>query len=314
MSEHDKNKFLRDRFLTRRLENKLDKMIGFFYWKTYVATTLYANISTPINLTITIFTALMTAHSSSSTSFISAEMNMTMNLVTFLLSILNSYFTPQKEFNELNEYLMKWSHLGNEFEKTIYTSNSYEDKIKSYTLILDNCVNLYKEQYLKKRNFLTDLLHVLVRIIFMGSNDRWMKHETFDFYDKINKVIELDFDLERFKQYKTNSSLFRRLCACFKNCFNCCRKKSTNKKDKVGLLEPEFDEEKKMAKQDSKENQKQSNNSSSTDNKNNIKHFKTESVIFEPPPNKEQVLSGSGNTTPRQNNSGSVELTDIKVN
>jgi hypothetical protein len=218
----------------------------------------------------------MTAHSSTSSSFISGDMNMKMNLATFLLSILNSYFTPQKEFNELNEYLMKWSHLGNEFEKTIYTSTTYEEKIKSYTTILDNAVNLYKEQYLKKRNFLTDLLHVLVRIIFMGSNDRWMKHETFDFYDKISKVIELDFDLERFKKYKTNSSLLRRLCACFGNCFSCfsCFKnKSTETSSpeetpsNYGFVEPNFETDNKEESTINKVKKKR-------------KHLGTESVIL----------------------------------
>jgi len=310
MAEDEQKKFLRDRFLTRRLENKLDKMIGFFYWKTYVATTLYANISTPINLSITIFTALMTAHSSTSSSFISGDMNMKMNLATFLLSILNSYFTPQKEFNELNEYLMKWSHLGNEFEKTIYTSNTYEEKIKSYTTILDNAVSLYKEQYLKKRNFLTDLLHVLVRIIFMGSNDRWMKHETFDFYDKISKVIELDFDLERFKKYKTNSSLLRRLCACFGNCFSCfsCfKKKSTETSSpeetpsNYGFIEPNFETDNKEELTINKVKKKR-------------KHLGTESVILDDFQDDLKTASIRLPPTPRKGTESNIELTEVKVN
>jgi len=221
MAEDEKFRF---RFLTRRLENKLDKMIGFFFWKTYVATTLYANISTPINLTITIFTALMTAHSSTSSSFISNEMNMKINLVTFLVSILNSYFTPQKEFNELNEYLIKWSSLGNEFEKCIYTNNSYEEKVQNYTRLLEEANNLYKDQYLKKRNFLTDLLHTFVKYVFMDSNDRWMRHGTFDFYEKINECIELDFDLDEFKYKCKKETFFEKICGCFKGCFQCCKK------------------------------------------------------------------------------------------
>ncbi len=310
MAEDEQKKFLRDRFLTRRLENKLDKMIGFCYWKTYVATTLYANISTPINLSITIFTALMTAHSSTSSSFISGDMNMKMNLATFLLSILNSYFTPQKEFNELNEYLMKWSNLGNEFEKTIYTSNTYEEKIKSYTTILDNAVSLYKEQYLKKRNFLTDLLHVLVRIIFMGSNDRWMKHETFDFYDKISKVIELDFDLERFKKYKTNSSLLRRLCACFGNCFSCfsCfKKKSTETPSpeetpsNYGFVEPNFETDNKEESTINKVKKKR-------------KHLGTESVILDDFQDDLKTSSIRLPPTPRKGTESNIELTEVKVN
>jgi hypothetical protein len=65
----------------------------------------------------------------------------------FLVSILNSYFTPQKEFNELNEYLIKWSDIGNRFEKAIYTSNTYEDKIKTYTELLDEANSLLDEYF-----------------------------------------------------------------------------------------------------------------------------------------------------------------------
>ena len=219
MDDSEKQKFNRNRFLTRRLEDKLDKMVGFYFWKTYVASTLYANISTPMNLTITVFTALMTAHSSTSSSFISNELNMKMNLITFVVSILNSYFTPQKEFNELNEYLIKWSDIGNRFEKAIYTSNTYEEKIKTYSELLDEANSLYKDQYLKKRNFLTDLLHTFFKLFFMNSNDRWMRDGTFDFYEKINKVVELDFDLEKFKYNNKKASIFEKICSCFTCCF-----------------------------------------------------------------------------------------------
>lgn len=246
----------RYRFLTRRLEDKLDKMIGFFFWKTYVAATLYANISTPINLTITIFTALMTAHSSTSSSFISSEMNMKINLVTFLVSILNSYFTPQKEFNELNEYLIKWSTLGNCFEKCIYTNNTYEEKIANYTKLLDEANNLYKEQYLKKRNFLTDMLHTIVKFTFMDSNDRWMKQGTFDFYEKISECIELDFDLNEFKYNSKKATIFEKICSCFKCCFRCCKRPNV-----VRQTNQQQDEEQNQEQKDKEEQKNQQNES-----------------------------------------------------
>lgn len=270
--------FNRNRFLTRRLENKLDKMIGFYFWKTYVATTLYANISTPINLTITIFTALMTAHSSTSSSFISNEMNMKMNLVTFLISILNSYFTPQKEFNELNEYIIKWSDIGNRFEKAIYTSNSYEEKIECYTKLLDEASTLYKEQYIKKRNFLTDLLHTLIKKFFMNSNDRWMKDGTFDFYEKIEDVIELDFDLEELKYEQQKESFFEKICCCFKICFSCCRRNTNNHRE---------------APLDVVQQGKSSSDRRDSSNTSNRKNYKlARSVLFDDNPGETKFVTG----------------------
>lgn len=43
------------------LENKLNVDIGFYYWKRYVAGSFWAQLATPINLAITLMTALTTA-------------------------------------------------------------------------------------------------------------------------------------------------------------------------------------------------------------------------------------------------------------
>jgi len=47
------------------LRQKLDKEIGYNYWKKYVASAFWSQISTPINLTITFLTAITTAQSQS---------------------------------------------------------------------------------------------------------------------------------------------------------------------------------------------------------------------------------------------------------
>jgi hypothetical protein len=211
----------------RRLEDKLDKMLGFYYWRTYWSTSLWANLATPLNLGITIFTALMTAHSSSSSSFISDDLNMKINISTFFISIINTFFAPQKQFNELNEYLSKWSDLGNTFEKIIFSDSDPVAKITDYISILDSANALHKEQFTKHRNFVTDFLHIIIRILFMNSNDRWMNSGPFEFYEKIQDAgIELEFDFKKFKRDYKNASVLERLCTCFSCCFK--RKESPN--------------------------------------------------------------------------------------
>lgn len=226
--------YLSTNYETRRLEDKLDRMLGFYYWRTYWATSMWANLSTPLNLTITIFTALMASHSSSSTSFISNELNTTINLVTFLLSIINSYFSPQKELNETNDYLGKWLDCGNDFEATVYSEIQNEDKISKYQDILKNANELRKIQYISKRNFVTDLIHLIIRNLFMGGNDRWMKDGNHEFYEAILEELELDFDFKTLKYEKKHSTLFSRLCSCFPCCFPNKSKeiKDTTKKEK----------------------------------------------------------------------------------
>jgi hypothetical protein len=48
------------------LENKIDQDLGFYFWKRYTAAAFWTQISTPINLLITLMTALTTAQSASS--------------------------------------------------------------------------------------------------------------------------------------------------------------------------------------------------------------------------------------------------------
>ncbi len=223
--------YLSVNYETRRLEDKLDRILGFYYWRTYWATSMWSNLSTPLNLTITIFTALMASHSSSSTSFISDQLNTTINLVTFLLSIINSYFSPQKELNETNEYLGKWMDCGNDFESTVYSEIKNEEKIKIYQTILKNANELRKNQYITKRNFVTDLLHVIIRNLFMGGNDRWMKGSNHEFYEAILEELELDFDFNTLKYETKHSTLFSRLCSCFTCCFSNKNKEEDNKLD-----------------------------------------------------------------------------------
>ena len=211
--------YLSINYETRRLEDKLDRILGFYYWRTYWATSMWSNLSTPLNLTITIFTALMASHSSSGSSFISDKLNTTINLVTFLLSIINSYFSPQKELNETNDYLGKWMDCGNNFEATVYSEIKNEEKISKYQDILKNANELRKIQYISKRNFVTDFLHVIIRNLFMGGNDRWMKDGNHEFYEAIMEELELDFDFKTLKYEKNHSTLFTRFCSCFSFCF-----------------------------------------------------------------------------------------------
>lgn len=218
MSQEDTHRRIKHE--QRRLEDKLDKMIGFYYWRTYWSTSLWANLATPLNLGITIFTALMTAHSSSSSSFISDDLNMKINIATFFISIINTFFAPQKQFNDLNEYLSKWSDLGNNFEKVIFSDSDPVTKITEYISILDVANAIHKEQFTKHRNFVTDLLHIIIRIVFMNSNDRWMNSGPFEFYEKIQDAgIELEFDFKKFKRDYKHAGVLERLCSCFSCCF-----------------------------------------------------------------------------------------------
>ena len=55
--------------------------------------------------------------------------NTEMNIQCVTCGMLPRLCPGHFAFIKLNEYIIKWSDIGNRFEKAIYTSNSYEEKI-----------------------------------------------------------------------------------------------------------------------------------------------------------------------------------------
>jgi hypothetical protein len=57
-NEEEKNYLISDENFLDFLESKIDNDLGYYFWKKYIAAAFWAQISTPLNLMITIMTAL----------------------------------------------------------------------------------------------------------------------------------------------------------------------------------------------------------------------------------------------------------------
>ena len=79
------------------LENKLDTDIGYFYWKKYIASAFWAQISMPINLIITLMTAITTAGQANSPNLLPKEVYVKISIVTLLITVLNTFFRPHEQ-------------------------------------------------------------------------------------------------------------------------------------------------------------------------------------------------------------------------
>ena len=71
-------------------ERKINYDIGYYWWKYYIYCAFWSNISTPINLAITILTALTTGQSASQ-NLISNTISTQLGLCVLLLSIFNTF-------------------------------------------------------------------------------------------------------------------------------------------------------------------------------------------------------------------------------
>jgi hypothetical protein len=91
MSHQDLTKLAED------LEDKLDGEIGNHWWKLYIASAFWSNVSTPINLLITLLSAV-TAGQASTENMLSHSTFLKISVTSLIVSTLNTFFRPHQQF------------------------------------------------------------------------------------------------------------------------------------------------------------------------------------------------------------------------
>lgn len=159
------------------LESKLDIDIGYYFWKKYIASAFWSNVSTPVNLIITLLTAVTTAQTASS-NIVSEKTSIDIGIITLVITALNTFFRPHTKMSSSIELMKKWIELGNDFEEIYYTEHKYTSN--------SNFINeKYKELQLRANtlkesegpdtmNFLTDLIHFLCKKTCIKHYQRWL--------------------------------------------------------------------------------------------------------------------------------------------
>ena len=111
------------------IKEKLDKDIGFYFWKYYIAGAFWSNIATPINLCITIMSALVSAQANSD------------DLIS----------NKKKEIDNENiqKYWDKMKKIGNPYELiyTSYNKKRKNDSISLYSPISRSYFKLWEIYY-----------------------------------------------------------------------------------------------------------------------------------------------------------------------
>ena len=121
---------------------KLNYDIGYFWWKQYVYCAFWSNISTPINLLITILTALTTGQSATN-SLIAQSTSTQLGIVALFISIFNTFFRPTQQLNDNTQVLKEWMDIGQQFEDIyydkVYTLEEKKDRLKKLqALFMEN--------------------------------------------------------------------------------------------------------------------------------------------------------------------------------
>lgn len=149
-----------------QIETKINTEIGFRFWNKYVSAAFWSNISLPINLSITMMTALSTGQATTE-NLLPHGLFVNISIATLIISVLNTYFRPHIQMNKNLEMMNKWNVLGCEFEEIFYSEKKVleqvDKKIASYEHLMRKMNELKKTENLETQNFITDIIYSVLR-------------------------------------------------------------------------------------------------------------------------------------------------------
>lgn len=186
------------------LKKKIDKEIGYNYWKKYVASVFWSQISTPINLTITMLTAITTAQIQTN-DLISPSVSSNLAIVSLILATLNTFFRPHTQYATNTEFLTKWSQLGVKFEDEYYnnmvehrTLGGYRKRLESLQAIQKEVNALRQAEGTNTINFLTDLIFFISFLSCLRNKKNWLDRDK-EVEQAANERIERNTVIKRIK-------------------------------------------------------------------------------------------------------------------
>lgn len=163
------------------LEDKLNEDVGWYYWKKYIAAAFWAHVSMPINLIITLLTAVTTAQATSP-NLIPESAYRAISITTLMITVLNTFFRPHDKMTKNLELVKEWNIVGMKFETLFYNDldNEYEKQedvdvaIRNYKSLQDEINQLRQQESPDTMNFLTDFIHFLAFISCLRKKQTWL--------------------------------------------------------------------------------------------------------------------------------------------
>jgi len=169
------------------LQSNLNYRIGTQSWKKYISAAFWNYISTPINFTITLFTALSAGQTGSKSTYLSEDQLFYILLSSFLLSIVNTFF-KLKEKSILNyEAAKKYDLFGAEFEKIYFmpldNENHLLQKLNAYLLLQEQINKYSQKESIENVNYLTEVFYNCTKQLFSNRMKRLNVDERFWYLD-----------------------------------------------------------------------------------------------------------------------------------
>lgn len=187
------NNFSPDWGIMLTLQGSLNVRIGTQAWKKYISAAFWNYISTPINFTITLFTALTAGQTGTGSNYLTERQLFIMLFISFLLSIVNTFFKLKEKAMLNYEASKKYDEFGAIFEEIYYMSLSSENDMKirlSKYKILQEEINKYSQkERIENVNYFTEMIYLCLYCLFNDNLKRINKSDRFWYLDGMTPDI-----------------------------------------------------------------------------------------------------------------------------
>jgi hypothetical protein len=150
-------------------QDNLNRQIGFNRWKRYVSANFWNYITTPINFTITLFTAISAGQTGTGSVFLSNEQLFAILFASFILSTINTFFKLKDKSEISYSIAKKYDKFGATFEEIYYSNiknqRDVETRLTNYRRLHQE-INYYAiNEEFENVDYIADLLFVCFRRI-----------------------------------------------------------------------------------------------------------------------------------------------------
>jgi hypothetical protein len=150
------------------MQENLNGRIGGQKWKRYIRASFWNNISTPINFTITLFTALSAGQTGTQSSYLSNNQLFYILFFSFILSTINTFFKLKDKAKNSRELLTNFEPYGSAYEdiyfQQILNNEDVKNRLKKYQKLqkeLNEFLTEEKENY--KIDYISDFLFIIIK-------------------------------------------------------------------------------------------------------------------------------------------------------
>jgi hypothetical protein len=208
------------------MQSNLNLRIGTQIWKKYINATFWNYISTPINFTITLFSALSAGQTGTGSSYLNNSQLFYILFITFVLSIANTFFNLKEKAKINYESAKIYESFGYDFEKIYFipvlTDEDLDIKLNYYRLLQERIDNQSSKESIEYANYITELIFIITKYCCCANfNFNKLSHE--------ERFWLLDGNIKTHRYYYTNTNSYNVDMSIFKEDFSAIDNNSNNK-------------------------------------------------------------------------------------